>query len=491
MKAFALVLLFSAAAFADAPTSRFSAGGYYRIMTRPDFAGGDSKLGLWNISGRLLNEGPYGMLQLQLAVLQSDPSRLEPWANVNVRIEGGSFSGADTGGGGLSNFRATGLFVEAGNILLDHVTWRLGTLDYYPGDLGLYDMRPVDLFNDTVGASAFYRGETFDVLVGAGDAGYSIRGTQYDTIFSTGAWVKARITPAWEIGLGAQGRYEPAVVGNRFAPYATPGIDYADYLRGEVAQSYFQNHPHDDRLPLPEARSSASWKLMAYLGFGKLGPLKWSSLYASYSKLHPGNFTTETYNGTSYTLYLHDITDNRHQALIGNEMQLSIVPDLIDAAWGVLYGRDLNKANNVGTGEDNRSWLSTVLRLQVYATDTVHFLGESSLAQEKSMNGNFYREHVDSVFRSSDGLSDPRGLQYGDTDTRNTWQGKAGIVFNPAGRGIYTRPSLRLLYGLQYSNTQAAFGNTFSSSLSQDQEFPQPTERHWHSVVALEAEGWF
>src|SRR5262249_40058406 len=152
------------------------AGGYYRIMTRPDFEGSDSKLGLWNISGRLLNEGPYGMLQMQLNVLQSDPSRAEPWANVNARIEGGSVAGADVNGGTLSNFRVTGLFVEAGNILLERTTWRLGTLDFYPGDLGLYDLRPVDIFNDTVGASAFYRGEVFDVLLGVGDAGYSIRG---------------------------------------------------------------------------------------------------------------------------------------------------------------------------------------------------------------------------------------------------------------------------------------------------------------------------
>ena len=104
-------LLLPAVALADAPNSRFSAGGYFRIMTRPDFEGGDAKLGLWNIGGRLLNEGPYGMLQLQLGVLQSDPASGQPWANVNARIEGGSFASADTGGGGLANFRATALFV--------------------------------------------------------------------------------------------------------------------------------------------------------------------------------------------------------------------------------------------------------------------------------------------------------------------------------------------------------------------------------------------
>jgi hypothetical protein len=410
---------------------------------------------------------------------------------VNARIEGGSFAGADANGGNLSNFRATQLFVEAGNILLDRTTWRVGTLDYYPGDLGLYDFRPVEIFSDTVGVSAFYHGDWIDLLAGMGDAGYDVRGAQYDTIFSGGFWLKARPDPHFESGLGFQALYEPSIPGNRYAPYATPSIDYADYLRGEVAQHYFHDNPREDQLPLPQARSSTSWKLFGYFGFGRIGPLRWSNLYGHVIRLHPLSFATETYLGQTYTLYLHDLTDRRYDIQIGNEMQLTLVPDLLDAAWGVLYGRNLNRANAAGAGEDNRAYASTVLRLQTYATENVHFLFETSLAQEKSLNGNLYREHVDSVFTSTDGLSDPRGLQYGDTDTRNTWQGKAGIVFNPAGRGIYNRPSLRLLYGLQYSNAQAAYANTFSSSLSQDQQFPQPTERHWHSVLALEAEGWF
>ena len=59
-------------------------------MTRPDFQGGDSRLGLWNLSGRLLNEGPYGMLQLQLNVLQSDTTGRDPWASVNAVNTGGN-----------------------------------------------------------------------------------------------------------------------------------------------------------------------------------------------------------------------------------------------------------------------------------------------------------------------------------------------------------------------------------------------------------------
>jgi hypothetical protein len=79
----------------------------------------------------------------------------------------------------------------------------------------------------------------------------------------------------------------------------------------------------------------------------------------------------------------------------------------------------------------------------------------------------------------------------GDTDTRSTWQLKAGLVLNPSGRGIFARPSLRIIWGLQYSNVHNAFGNSFVQSLDQFNEFQETGDRHWHSVIALEAEGWF
>jgi hypothetical protein len=63
-------------------------------------------------------------------------------------------------------------------------------------------------------------------------------------------------------------------------------------------------------------------------------------------------------------------------------------------------------------------------------------------------------------------------------------------VFNPTGYGIYARPSLRLLYGAQYSTQQAAFGNGFSDSLAAFNQFPG-SEIHWHHLISLEAEGWF
>jgi hypothetical protein len=130
------------------------------------------------------------------------------------------------------------------------------------------------------------------------------------------------------------------------------------------------------------------------------------------------------------------------------------------------------------------------LRLQAYLTPTVHFLVENSVATERSRNGRMFREHADSIFANTDGVPDARGLEVGDTDRRDTWQGKAGFVLNPVGRGIYVRPSLRLLYGVQMSNQNNAFGNAFVETLDQYNDFDN-VEQHVHHLLAAEAEVWF
>src|SRR5512144_1755106 len=124
-------LLFASVALADAPSDRFSGGGYFRVMTRPDLQGGSSRLGFWNLYGRLLNEGPWGALELKLDVLKPNPGTQDVWASIHTKIEGGSFANADSGNGNLSAFRVSQMYVKAGNILFDHVTWQLGTLDTY------------------------------------------------------------------------------------------------------------------------------------------------------------------------------------------------------------------------------------------------------------------------------------------------------------------------------------------------------------------------
>jgi hypothetical protein len=238
-------------------------------------------------------------------------------------------------------------------------------------------------------------------------------------------------------------------------------------------------------------QSGQSWKLIGYLGFGGLGPLRWNNLFANFLRRHPDNFVTESYLGQDYFIYVKEFTDERYQLNVGDEMQLTLWPGRLDAVVGVLYGRHWNRDNQIASSDDDRTYASTVIRLQAYLTARVHLLLETSLARETSEEGNFYRDHADSVFRSTDGLQDPQGLEFGDADERRTWQGKGGFVLSPLGTGIYTRPSLRLLYGVQWSSQQAAFGNSFVSSLDDQNVFGQPKEMHWHHVVAVEAEAWF
>lgn len=484
-------LALPAAAHPEALRERFSAGGYFRIMTRPDLQGGDSKLGYWPLYGRLLNEGPWGALELRLDMLQNAPGRADAWASVHAKLEGGSFANTDYGRGNLGRYAATQLYVLAGNILLEDVAWQVGTLDAYFGELGLYDMRPAQIFFETVGLSARWNVSRAELLLGVGDSGFGIRGLDYSTIPTVGGTAKVRLFGHLELGAGAQYRHEPQVPGNRKAPYATPGVPYEDFLRGEVVRRWLEERPGQELLfPFPEPRSSQSYKLVGYLGFGGLGPLKWSNLFANFQKLHPDNFYTESFQGRDYQIFVRDLTDQRYQWNVGNEMQLGLVEDRLDAVWSCYYGHYFDLDNTLAPTDQVRDFASTVLRLQFYATPTVHLLTESSIAREHSPQGNSFREHADSIFRNTGGVPDSRGLEFGDTDLRTTWQLKTGVVLNPTGRGVFTRPSLRLLWGLQYSNQQAAYGNAFVENLDQYNIFAAQ-ESHWHSVLAIEAEAWF
>ena len=179
-------LLLTAMLAAPAAQAQARVGGYARIMARPDMQGGAGRLGYWNLYGRLLNEGPYATLDFDYDVLKPEMGGSDPWTTVHMRVEGGSAGGADPGNGRLDNFRLSQLYVLAGNVLIDNVTWQVGTLEEFMGDLGLYDMRPATIFHDTVGMSAQWKSRSVELIVGAGDAGYSIRGDRYNPVFSTG-----------------------------------------------------------------------------------------------------------------------------------------------------------------------------------------------------------------------------------------------------------------------------------------------------------------
>ena len=481
-------------AYADTQEDRFTAGGYFRVMTRPDFQGGAGKLGLWNLYGRLLNEGPYGALELKLNLLQPAPGTKDPWTSLHAKIEGGSIANADPNNGRLDSYRVSQLYVKTGNVVLEDVTWQLGTLDYYFGTLGLYDMRPAELFFETVGLSGMYHSRYVDVLLGAGDSGYFLRGSQYDTIFTLGGAVRLRLGDHVELGGGGQALFEPQVEGNRFAPHTTAGLNYEDFHRREVVQNLYMRDPMvlDPRnFPKPQAEAGTSWKVVGYLGFGKLGPLQWNNFFIHYQLRHPDNFYSERFMDRDYTIFVKDLTDERTQLDLGNELMLTVVPRYVDLVWGFVYGHHEDRDNRVFASEDNRTFWSTVLRLQGYFTDTVHFLAETSYANEVSDRGNLFREHFDSIFVNDVGRPDARGHEFGDAKERNTWQLKVGPVINPLGKGIWNRPSIRLLWGLQYSSAHNAFGSSFVETLDQFNQFGDRQDRHWHSVISLEAETWF
>jgi hypothetical protein len=328
-------------------------------------------------------------------------------------------------------------------------------------------------------------------MLGVGDSGFPWRGTAYSPMLTAGGLFRLHWSH-FELGAGAQVAYEQSIEGDRFSPYQTPNVRYEDFVRGEVAKRYNEEHPNQELLfPKPQKTApGVPFRVVGYLGLGKLGPLRWNNLFVSFRRLPTSQSYTETFNGRDYTIYIADLTRDRYQLQLGDELQLRVIPDRLDVAIAGLFGDDLDAANTIKASETNRTYLSAIVRLQVYLTRAFHVLIESSIAQETSKNGNLFREHFDSIFESSGGISDTRGLEYGDSNVRSTWQLKAGVVLNPTGLGIYARPSLRLLYGAQYSSAQAAFGSGFSDSLSQFNQFPG-AERHWHHLISLEAEGWF
>lgn len=479
------------AAWAEAELSRFSAGGYLRLAARPDFQGGEGKLGYWNLYGRLLNEGPWGALELKLDLVPPRMDSNDVWAAVQARIEGGTFANTDLEQGRLGDFRISQVFVQAGNVLLENVIWQIGTQLYFFGDLGLYDMRPASLFLDMVGVSARYRHKYFDLLVAVGDSGFGMRGFNYNTVLSGGAAARLKLG-VFELGGGAEVRFEPSVPGNRNAPLTTPIASYEDFYRRRVVAVYDLENPHQlPRMPVPQGSDSLSYVAVGYLGFGNFGPVIWNNLFVRYELRHPENFYTESHQGRSYDIFIRDFTDERTALTIGNELSLRLIPNWLDLTAAFLFGLDRDGDNTIAASEADRMYYSGVARVQLYLTDNLHVLVENSLAREESLQGNLWRTHYDSVFASTGGQANTQGLEFGDTAQRDTWQFKAGLVINPSGMGIFTRPSLRILYGLQLSNVHNAFGNNFSSSLEQFDLFQETEDRHLHQVVAIEAETWF
>lgn len=490
-----LLVFLAGLAFGQAPDSRFSAGGYFRIMARPDFQGGTGRLGYWNINGRLMNEGPYAALEMKLDLLQAPPGSTDIWASLHARIEGGSVTTADAGNGSLVNFRLSQLYARAGNILAPNLVWQLGTLQYFFGDIGLYDVRPAQILEDTIGLSARYTSGPLDAVLAVGDSGFTARGFDYVPLLTAGGALRVRLGTHFELGGGGQVAVEPFIAGNRNSSYVTPGVAYEDFARKEVLRRFLESSAtatvQDFAKPVAGGQTNVSWRVVGYLGFGKLGPIRWNNLFARYQRLHPQTSYTDSWEGSSVQVYIADLTRDRYALQVGNEMQLQLIPDRLDAVWSTLYGEDRDYANKLFASETNRTYLSTILRLQLYFSRTVHWLLENSVSREVSLNGNLFRTNYDSIFQNDKGVVNALGHEFGDSNMRLNWQLKTGIVLNPTGFGIYARPSIRLLYGFQLSSQHAAFGNAFAEKLDQFAAFTPTGTISWHHLVSLESEGWF
>ena len=486
---------------------RFSAGGYFRIAARPDFQGGQSQLGYWNISGRLLNESQWAALEMRLQLIKASPGTNEIWTSLHAKIEGGSAHAADLLNGTLGNFYLTQLYAKAGNVLIDDVVWQIGTLDYYFGDLGLYDMKFAEIFYETVGVSASWSNKYVDLLVGLGDSGYLKKQHGYNTILTFGAAARFKPVDGFELGVGGELMYEPSVTGSENSPHQTrfdganDNVTYESYVRHEVVKNFAEQFGGSDvvttNFPRPSDMDAFSFKVIGYVGFGKLGPLRWNNLFVNFLRQHPESYYYETYDYRDYRIYNKEWTDERYQFNIGDEAQFGIVENRFDLTIAGLFGYYFDKDNDIAPSDFNRTIASVVARGQVYLTPTLHLLAETSYAYEHSLNGNTYRSDPRSIGKSTNGVADTLGLEFGDLDSRKTWQGKIGFVLNPGGYGIFSRPSLRLLYGTQYSNVNNAFPNSKTEYLDNTNEFfGQDTLNkldavHWHHVISIEAEAWF
>jgi hypothetical protein len=461
-------------------------GGYVRLLARPDLGGGNGRLGFWNLYGRLLNEGPWVSLDPRMTLLKKSDGA---WSDLHLKLEGPGPLGA-SGGGSLAKMALTQAYLRAGERRGGDWTLRLGSLDTWFGDLGLYDMRPASLFQGSVGAALEGKQGKWSYLLALGDAGFAMLADQYNAVISAGGAMHYR-SKRLVVGLGGEYRFEPEVPGKANAPHATPGMKLEDLLRGEVVERFLEGRPgQEDFFPKPEARSNNSFALVGELGFGGFKALRWWQSFARFERLHPERSRIENFAGRDFTLYLADLTNERWRATFGSEAQLVLLPKKLDLWWGFLGIWAWDDDNALAPSDHNMQMFSSVLRAQYYLSNRWHLLGEGSLASETSTNGRRWRASARSIEAGTGGMSDSRGLEFGDLETRITKQIKGGLLFSPKGKGLFARPLIRLLYGLQHSNENNAFGNAFETRESNENTF-SPVQRHLHHLIALEAEAWF
>lgn len=499
--------------------SRVSFSGYFRMMARDDFGAGSTTLGYQPAQGRLMNETPWLMLGVNTTMIRNEkPNDIK--SDLFFRIEGGSFRNADTGFGSLANYRFTLLHLSVENAVVQHSLVQIGTIWYNMGYIGMYDAYVSQLFWETVGIRFGQRiADKLEYFLAVGDSGYSLLQerlntntsfptTGYNSTPTFGGLVKYNWSTSplkdffkwaerFETGIGFQMMIERSTLGSPNAPYQTPGIPYEDVIRGEGLKNWLAKNPGlQDYFPTPSNRNSSFWKISFWNGFNiarKFGPVKlnWNDTSVSFARKRPDRYVEETHQGITKKIYVNDFTNKRHELIIADEMQWTLIKDRLDVNLGTIMIFSWDNDNTIKPSEANRNLYTFTVRPQFYFTSILHALLEVSYTTEVSTLGNLYREHFDSIESSTGGSPDNRGLEYGETNMRNTLQVKLGPVLNPNGRGIYNRPTIRLLFGVQLSNVHAAFPNNYVPALNSNNVFNYGKDVNEHYMVSLEVEHWW
>lgn len=490
---------------------------YVRASAQDDFGYNAPTLGWSPFYGRLMNETPWLMADFGYHVVRPETPGA-PRATLFMRIEGGSYRGYNMGNGSLSNFSINHVWLETENVLFKTLVTQTGNLWYNMGYIGIFDNFTAQVFYDTVGFRAGQRTKLFEYFLGAGDSGWSLyrnrsydgwEGHQYAVIPTVGGLVKLNLyelealksfsnkfMPRWQVGASFQMMWERANETMRGAPYQTPNVAYADVMRGEAFKKFMLENPgNSDFFPWAQPHPTNYWRYTGWTGFSgpDLGPIKiyWNDLSVRFEKKAPQIAVRETYDNESKDIYIAAFTDERYELSLYDEIQLRLLPNHFDLNAGFGFGKSWDNDNKLRPDDYNSTRYSFVIRPMWYITEHLHYLVELVYAREKSNIGNRYREHFNSIKSNTQGIPDSEGLEWGDTDTKHTYQIKTGFTINPAGRGIYSRPVIRLLYGVQHSNVQAAFGNSFEESLNRRNQFNLNRDIHWHHMVRVEFEHWF
>jgi len=490
---------------------------YVRASAQDDFGYNSPTLGWSPFYGRLMNETPWLMADFGYHVVRPE-SPGAPRATLFMRIEGGSYRANDAGFGSLSNYNVNHIWLETENVLAKTLVTQTGNLWYNMGYIGIFDNFTAQVFYETIGFRAGQRTKLFEYLLGVGDSGWALyrnrkydgwEGHQYSVIPTVGGLLKVnlyeldalksfsnRFLPNWQVGASFQLMWERANETMRGAPYQTPNIAYADVMRGEAFKKFMLENPgNSDFFPWAQPHPAHFWRYTGWTGFGgpEIGPFKlyWNDLSVRFEKKAPQIAVRETYDNESKDIYITAFTDERYDFSLYDEMQLRLLPNHFDLNLGFAFGKSWDKDNQIRPDDYNSTRYSIVLRPIWYITEHLHYLVELVYSKEKSLIGNRYREHFNSIKSNTQGIPDSEGLEWGDTDTKYTYQIKTGFTINPAGRGIYSRPVIRLLYGAQHSNVHAAFGNSFEESLNRRNQFNLNRDIHWHHMVRVEFEHWF